>query len=38
MVFNNLLWGFVKEKCKFNLFDGFKLVFMGFFDELWFFL
>ena len=34
MVFNRLLLGVVKENVKFNLFDGFKAVFMGFFDEL----
>ena len=38
MDLNRLLLGVVKEKVKFNLFDLFKAVFMGFFDELMVFL
>jgi hypothetical protein len=33
LVFNNLLWGFLRKNVIFKSFYRFKYVFMGFFDK-----
>ena len=38
MVLNLYYWGLLRKNVKFNLFDGFKSIIMGFFDELMVFL